>query len=363
MHQKEQSQTKPKWVKMSNVDFYGFGLNLFDFIDTVVPPTVIFILGGLALLGMVLFHLRRRRYKSATIKFSDIRIVKRARATSRQRYRSVLVLLRLIAVAAFIVAFARPRSGTEVTEVSAEGIDIMIALDVSSSMQAEDFKPNNRLFVAKEEIKKFIGRRINDRIGLVVFARNSFTQCPLTIDYGVLLNFIDQVGFGLLEDGTAIGMAIANGVNRLRDSKAKSKIMILLTDGDNNSGEIDPLTAANLAAAFDIKIYTIAAGKPGNAMFPVDDPLFGRRYVYRPTNIDEESLKQIAERTSGKYFRARSGEELEEIYTIIDQLEKTDIEISAHIQYRELFHLFTYFGLLLLVLEMVLANTYFKKLP
>ena len=348
---------------MSNFDFYGFGINLFDIIDTVIPPYVIFIVGGLILLGMLLFHLRKRRFKSATIKFSDIKIVKRARSTSRQKLRFMLVVFRLLAIAAFIVAFARPRSGTEVTEINAEGIDIMIALDVSTSMLAEDFKPNNRLFVAKEEIKKFIERRVNDRIGLVVFARNSFTQCPLTIDYGVLLNFVDQVDIGILEDGTAIGMAIANGVNRLRESKAKSKIMILLTDGDNNSGEIDPLTAANLASTFDIKIYTIAAGKPGNAMYPYDDALFGRRYVYRPTNIDEESLKQIAERTDGKYFRARSGEELEEIYGIIDQLEKSDIEISTHIQYRELFHLFAYAGLLLLILEMILANTYFRKLP
>jgi Ca-activated chloride channel family protein len=239
----------------------------------------------------------------------------------------------------------------------------MMALDVSSSMQAEDFKPHNRLYVAKEEIKKFVENRINDRIGLVVFARYSYTQCPLTTDYGVLLNFIDQVDFGAVEDGTAIGMAIANAVNRLRESESKSKIIILLTDGDNNSGEIDPLTAANLAKAMDVKIYTIAAGKPGNAMYPYQDPLFGKRYVYQPTNIDEKTLKDIAERTDGKYFRARSGEELEEIYNVIDDLEKTEVKIASHIQYKELFHYFTYLGLFLLVLEILLANTYFKKLP
>ena len=263
----------------------------------------------------------------------------------------------------FVVAFARPRSGTEYKEVTSEGIDIMLALDVSSSMQAEDFKPHNRLYVAKEEIKKFINRRVNDRIGLVVFARYSFTQCPLTTDYGVLLNFVDQVDFGLVEDGTAIGMAIANAVNRLRDSDSESKIIILLTDGDNNAGEIDPITAANLAEALDIKIYTIGAGKPGNAMYPYQDPIFGKRYVYQPTKIDEKSLKEIAKRTNGKYFRARSGEELEEIYSIIDDMEKTEVKIASHVQYKELFQYFAYSGLFLLMLELILANTYFRKLP
>ena len=187
--------------------------------------------------------------------------------------------MRLAAIALFIVAFARPRSGTEYQEITSEGVDIMLLLDVSSSMQGEDFKPNNRLFVAKEEIKKFIERRLNDRIGLVVFARYAYTQCPLTTDYGVLLNFVDQVDFGLVEDGTAIGMAIATAVNRLRESESESKIIVLLTDGDNNAGEIDPITAASLATTFDIKIYTIGVGKPGNVMFPYQDPIFGKRYV------------------------------------------------------------------------------------
>jgi len=348
---------------MSKIEFSGFSFNIFDVIDTTIPAYVIFGAGLLIIAGMIYYYIKHRRFKSATIKYSDIRIVKRAARTSRQRYRFLLLVLRILAVGLFIVAFARPRSGTEYQEVTSEGIDIMLALDVSSSMQAEDFKPHNRLYVAKEEVKKFINRRINDRIGLVVFARYSYTQCPLTTDYGVLLNFVDQVNFGLVEDGTAIGMAVANGINRLRESEAKSKIMILLTDGDNNAGEIDPLTAANLASAMDIKIYTIAAGKPGNAMYPYNDPLFGKRYVYQPTRIDEKTLKEMARITDGKYFRARSGEELEEIYGLIDEMERTEVKIASHVQYRELFQYFTYLGFIFLVLEMVLANTYFKKLP
>ncbi len=348
---------------MNNLEFYGLGLNFFDMVDAKVPPLVIFIIGGIVLALMTLYHLKYQRYRSATVKYSDIRIVARASRSKRQKFRSVLILFRLIAVALFIVAFARPRSGTEIREVTSEGIDIMIALDVSSSMQAEDFKPHNRLYVSKEEIKKFVEKRVNDRIGLVVFARHSFTQCPLTVDYDVLLNFVDQVDFGMIDDGTAIGMAIANGVNRLRESETKSKIMVLLTDGDNNAGEIDPITAASLAAAFDIKIYTIGAGKSGNAMYPYQDPIFGKRYVYQPTNIDETALKAIAEKTGGKYFRARSEKELEEIYTLIDDMEKTEIQISAHMQYQELFHHFALAGLLLLLLELLLANTIFRKLP
>ncbi len=348
---------------MGSIEFFGFNISLFDFINITVPAAVIFAVGALVIALMIWYYLTRRRFRTAAVKYSDIRIVSRAARTGRQRFRFILPVLRILAVLLFVVAFARPRSGTEVREVTSEGVDIMMALDVSSSMQAEDFKPHNRLYVAKEEMKKFINKRINDRIGLVVFARYSFTQCPLTVDYGVLLRFIDQVNFGVIEDGTAIGMAIANGVNRLRESDAKSKIMILLTDGENNAGEIDPLTAASLAAAFDIKIYTIGVGKTGNAMFPVDDPIFGKRYIYQPTRINEESLTEIAEATGGKYFRARSGEELEEIYSIIDRMEKTEIKVSAHKQYRELFHYFVYAGLLALALEMVLAGSLFRKLP
>ena len=343
-------------------EFSGLKFSIFE-LNIHIPAMVIFIAGAVAVLLMIYWHNYRKRFKSAAIKYSDIRIVKRAARSSRQRYRFILTGLRVLAVVLFVIALSRPRSGTEFKETTSEGVDIMLCLDVSSSMQAEDFKPNNRLHVAKEEIKKFISNRINDRIGLVVFARYSFTQCPLTTDYGVLLNFVDQVDFGQVEDGTAIGMAIANAVNRLRESTSKSKIVILLTDGDNNAGEIDPLTAANLAKAMDVKIYTIAAGKPGNAMYPVNDAFFGKRYVYQPTKIDEKTLKKIAETTEGKYFRARSGEELEEIYTIIDDMEKTEIINEFHVQYTELFHYFAYLGLLLLMLEILLGFTYFKKLP
>jgi len=348
---------------MSSIQFFGLGFNFFEMVDITIPPLVIFALGVLVVAAMIWHYLKRGRFRSAAVKFSDVRIVSRATRSHRRRWRTILPILRVAAVILLIVALARPRSGTEVREISSKGVDIMLALDVSSSMQAEDFKPNNRLYVAKEELKKFVAKRINDRIGLVVFARYSFTQCPLTVDYDVLLRYVDQVDFGVIEDGTAIGMALANAVNRLRESDAKSKIIVLLTDGENNAGEIDPLTAANLATAFNIKIYTIGAGRPGNAMFPVDDPLFGKRYVYQPTRINEASLQEIAKITGGKYFRARSEQELNEIYSLIDSMEKTEIEVSASIQYKELFHYFTLAGLILLAVEVVLGNSVFRKLP
>jgi Ca-activated chloride channel family protein len=200
-------------------------------------------------------------------------------------------------------------------------------------------------------------------MGLVVFSQTSFTQCPPTLDYGVLLNFLDQVKFGMVQDGTAIGMALANCVNRLRESTTKSKVIILLTDGINNAGQIDPLTAASLAKTMGIKIYTIGVGKPGNAMYPVDDPIFGKRYVYLPNEIDEDVLREIAAKTGGKYFRARSEKELEAIYSEIDQLEKTKIKVSQYVQYKELFPPFVYLGLGFLLLEILLGQSFFRKIP
>ncbi|PKK84801.1 MAG: aerotolerance regulator BatA [candidate division Zixibacteria bacterium HGW-Zixibacteria-1] len=342
--------------------FAGFHITLFEQ-DIYIPALVIFAVCATIIALMIYFNLKKRRYHSASIKYSDLKIVKRSVRTGRQKLRFILPILRILALVLFVVAFARPQAGTENREVSSEGIDIMLALDVSGSMKAEDFKPHNRLYVAKEEIKKFVQKRTSDRIGLVIFSQSSFTQCPLTLDYGILLNFLDQVKFGMIKDGTAIGMALANCVNRLRESPSKSKVIILLTDGVNNAGQIDPLTAATIAKTMNVKIYTIGAGKPGNAMYPVDDPIFGKRYIYMPNEIDEETLQQIAQKTGGKYFRARSEKELEDIYSEIDSMEKTEIKVSEYVQYRELFSMFVMFGFGLLVLEMFLSQTVFRKIP
>jgi Ca-activated chloride channel family protein len=342
--------------------FAGFHITLFER-ELALPAQLIFLLCIAVTALIIYYYLKKRRRRSASVKYSDLKIVRRSAGSGRQKFRFLLTAFRIIAITSLVVAFARPQSGTESREVSARAIDIMLALDVSGSMKAEDFKPLNRLHVAKEEIKRFVKKRTNDRIGLVIFSQSSFTQCPLTLDYGVLLNFLEQVRFGMIQDGTAIGMALANCVNRLRESPSKSKVIILLTDGVNNAGEIDPLTAAGIAKTMAVKIYAIGVGKPGNAMYPVDDPIFGKRYVYLPNEIDEESLREIASKTGGRYFRARSEKELEEIYDEIDQLEKTEIKVSEYVQYRELFPFFVYLGLGFLILEMVLGQTIFRKIP
>ncbi len=342
--------------------FAGFNVTLFDQ-NLAISPYIILAVGLALAIAMIVYRIRTGRFKSATIKYSDLKIVKRSAKTGRSRFRFLLTVFRVAALLLLFLAFARPQAGTENREVTSEGIDIMLALDVSGSMKAEDFKPLNRLYVAKEEIKKFVEKRVSDRIGLVVFSAASFTQCPLTLDYGVLLNFLDQVKFGMIKHGTAIGMALANCINRLRESPSKSKVIVLLTDGVNNAGQIDPLTASTIAKTMNVKIYTIGVGKPGNAMYPVDDPIFGKRYVYLPNEIDEKTLREIAEKTGGKYFRARSEEELEEIYTEIDQLEKTEVKVKEYTQYRELFPDFVFVGLALLVLEIFLGQTVFRKIP
>ena len=342
--------------------FAGFNMTLFER-EIAISSWTIFVAVAALIALMIVYQLLRRRAKSASIRYSDLKIIKRSAKTGRARFRFLLSVMRILALALLAVALARPQAGTENREVSSEGIDIMLALDISGSMRAEDFKPYNRLYVAKEEIKKFVSKRISDRMGLVVFSQTSFTQCPLTLDYGVLLNFLDQVKFGMVQDGTAIGMALANCVNRLRESTTKSKVIILLTDGINNAGQIDPLTAATLAKTMGIKIYTIGVGKPGNAMYPVDDPIFGKRYVYLPNEIDEDVLREIAAKTGGKYFRARSEKELEAIYSEIDQLEKTKIKVSQYVQYKELFPPFAYLGLGFLLLEILLGQSFFRKIP
>ena len=323
----------------------------------------IFLVFILVALGLVVYYFKFKRAKAASIRYSDINLVRRVKSTFRLKERHILPFLRALAIVLLAFALARPQSGRKGQEISSEGIDIMLVLDISGSMRAEDFKPHNRLYVAKQVIKEFIEGRQNDRIGLVVFSRQSFTQCPLTLDYGVLYSFLDKVDFGMIEDGTAIGLAIANAVNRLRVSDAKSKIVILLSDGRNNAGEIDPITAAQAAKAMNIKIYTIGAGKPGNAPYPVDDPIFGRRYIYIENEIDEATLQQIAQITGGEYFRAEDEKALARIYRQISQMEQTKIKVKEYLQYNELFSKYALAGLLLLMVEVVLENTRYRKLP
>ena len=310
------------------------------------------------------WYWKSRGKSSGNIRFSDIHVIKKVGKTAKQRLRHGLFLLRLIFISLIIFAFARPQSGSKMRETTTEGVDIILALDVSSSMLAEDFKPKNRLEAAKKVAEEFIQGRQDDRLGLVIFAGESFTQCPLTLDYGVLMTLLREIKVADRDwDGTAIGMGIVNAVNRLRDSKAKRKVIILLTGGVNNRGEVDPITASHIASAINVKIYTIGAGSRGTALYPVDDPLLGKRFVPMPVEIDEEVLKKIAVNTKGRYFRATDSEKLSQIYAEIGELEKTKIEVKEFTRYDEYFHYFLYTGLCFFLLEIVLTSTVFRKLP
>jgi len=318
----------------------------------------------LVILPLLIYWFFRRGYsRGGSIKFPNLDVVKRVNTKRAKRAKAFLFIIRIIAIILVILAVAGPQSGSQEEEVITEGIDIILAMDVSTSMRAEDFKPKNRLQAAKVVAEDFIKGRTNDRIGMVVFAGNSFTQCPLTLDYSIVLKFLSEIETGMIEDGTAIGMAIGNCVNRLRDSKAKSKVVVLLTDGRNNRGEFDPITASHIAETFDIKIYTIGAGKIGEALYPIDDPIFGKRYVRMPVEIDEDLLKKIAGITKGKFFRATDEEKLEQIYKEISDMEKTEIKVKQYTRYSEKFAYFLNPAVLLILLEMFLANTVFRKVP
>ena len=313
---------------------------------------------------LIYWYIRRHTKASGTMRFSNLGNIKNIRSTPSKKYRHVLFLFRLVAIILLIIAFARPQSGTKEEQIITEGIDIIMAMDISSSMLAEDLaRHKNRLDVTKEVAGQFISERTNDRIGMVVFAAKSYTQCPLTLDYGILLKFLQEIHIGMIEDGTAIGMVVANCVNRLRSSKAKSKVVILLTDGRNNRGELDPATAAQLAKTMKVRIYTIGAGKHGEALYPIDDPFLGKRYVPMKVDIDEDVLKKIASTTGGRYFRATDKNSLQKIYQEIGELEKTKIEVKEFTRYSELFVNFLFAALGLLLLEIILANTRFRKIP
>ncbi len=325
-------------------------------------PEYLVLLAALPLIAI--YYWRRRAQMSGQIKYASLLHLKKLPGTLRQVFSQQLYVLRLLILGLLILGLARPQSGARQEEVITEGIDIMLVLDVSTSMLAEDFKPNNRLGAAKVVADEFINGRRNDPIGLVVFAREAFTQCPLTLDYGVLQDILGKTTVATEAwDGTAIGNGLATAAARLKDSHAKSKVIILLTDGENNAGEVDPVTAAQVAQTFDIRVYTIGAGTRGTAMYPFSHPLFGKQYKPIPVEIDEDLLTRIADITGGQYFRATNTEKLRDIYKQIDSLEKTKIEVKEYTKYTELYIYYAGLGLILLVLEILLRNTYLRKLP
>jgi Ca-activated chloride channel family protein len=326
---------------------------------TFAYPWVLYVL--LIIPVMITWYIFRGMKVQSSVKYSSVNIFKDIPSTLREKLRHIPFAVRLLAIGLLIVALARPQSFNSGENVTTEGIDIAMVLDISGSMLAEDLKPN-RLEAAKNVIDNFIEGRISDRIGLVVFSRDAFTQCPLTIDYSVLRNLLLQIHSGMIEDGTAIGNAIANGINRLKDSDAKSKIIILLTDGVNNSGEVDPISAAEMAKTFGIRVYTIGVGTRGEAPYPVQTP-FGVRYQMMPVEIDEAVLQKISDITDGQYFRATNNQALKEIYDKIDKLEKTKIEITSYKNASERYHSWLWGGMILLLVELGLSKTILRKLP
>ncbi|MEP0821636.1 MAG: VWA domain-containing protein [Ignavibacterium sp.] len=327
--------------------------------DTFANPEFLWLLLLVPAAGIVWW--RRKRRMITSIRFPTVDDFQAVPRTLRERIRHVPLALRLAVTAVLIIALARPQSVSSTENVSTEGIDIVLVLDISGSMLAEDFSPN-RLVAAKQVAEDFIAGRTNDRIGLVIFSAESFTQCPLTTDYPVLTNLLREVKNGMIADGTAIGLALANAVNRLKDSKAESKVIILLTDGVNNRGEIDPLTAAKIAATFGIRTYTVGVGARGTAPYPVQTP-FGVRRQMVPVDLDEKTLETVASMTGGKYFRATDNAKLASIYREIDQLEKTKIEVMAYRRTTDLFPGWLTLGMILLGLELILAHFVVRKAP
>lgn len=290
----------------------------------------------LLLLLPVAWLVWRRHRSPAAILFSRVDVLVRGPSYGRWTARLMLAA-RIIAILGTALALARPRAGARVEQVNGDGISIMLAIDLSSSMLSEDFQPQNRIEVAKDRVKQFINGRTADQIGLVSFSGEALTQVPLTVDYPVLLAAVDNLQSGQLEDGTAIGTAIATAANRLRNAPGRSKVLILLTDGVNNRGTIDPRTAAQAAAALGIRIYTIGVGTEGMAPVPVGRGVFGLRYELRPVELDEPLLESIAQSSGGRYFRARDGQALQRIYQQIDQLERSPVRAKRYVRYRELY--------------------------
>jgi len=322
-------------------------------------PEYLFLL--LLLIPVLFWYIKEMHKSDASLQISSHQNLAKFPKSKKIKLRHIPFVLRVLSIVFIIMALARPQASNSWRTENTEGIDIMMALDLSGTMLAEDLKPN-RIEAAKTVATEFILSRPNDNIGLVVFAGESFTQCPLTNDHAVLINLFNAVNFGLIEDGTAIGLGLANAVNRIKDSKAKSKVIILLTDGSNNRGDIAPITAAEIAKTFGIRVYAIGVGSHGMVNMPVQTPI-GIQYQQMQSEFDEKSLQEIATMTGGKYFRATDNSKLRRIYQEIDQLEKTKISVREYSKKKEQFFLFSLLAFVFLISEVLLRNTILRKIP
>lgn len=323
-------------------------------------PTYLYLL--LLLIPMIAWYIRKLRHTQPSLQVSSSQAFDTPKASSYKVYlRHAPFVLRVLAVATLIIVLARPQSTDSWQNSSTEGIDIMLAMDISTSMLAEDLKPN-RLEAAKDVAASFINGRRYDNIGLVVFAGESFTQCPLTTDHAVLLNLFKDIQCGMIEDGTAIGLGLANSVSRIKDSQAKSKVIVLLTDGVNNRGEIAPVTAAEIAKTFGIRVYTIGIGTTGEAPYPFRTA-FGVQYQNVPVEIDEPTMKQISTTTGGQYFRATDNNTLKNIFEEIDQMEKTKLQVTEFSKKQEKYKFWAVLVLCLLLFEVLLRRTLLRNIP
>ena len=326
---------------------------------TFLHPYFFYLL--LLLIPLTGWYIWKQRELNASLQISSLKGFSKIRKSRKTYLRHVPFGLRCLTFIFLTIALARPQSTDSLRNVTTEGIDIIVSLDVSGSMLAMDFEPN-RLEAAKDVATDFISGRPNDKMGLVIFAAESFTQCPLTIDHAVLTNLTRDVQTGILQDGTAIGLGLSTAVSRIKDSDAKSKVIILLTDGVNNRGEIHPLTAAEIAKSFGIRVYTIGVGSHGTAPYPVNT-VFGQQVQDMEVKIDEDMLREIANTTGGQYFRATDKEKLRAIYEEIDQMEKTKIEVKEYSKRTEEFIPFALLALAFLLMEILLRNTILRNLP
>ena len=333
-------------------------MNFLDFRHITFAHPQYFIL--LLLIPLFIYWLRKNKNNKPAFTISSLKGFQNSSVSIIQKWAPVLNALRILSVFFLIIALARPQNSNVNETVNSEGLDIVMSMDVSGSMLAEDFKPN-RIEAAKKVANEFVLNRPTDRIGLVIFSGESFTQCPLTTDQNILREQLNSIRSGLLEDGTAIGMGLATAVERLRNSKAKSKIIILLTDGVNNAGLIDPITALEIAKTYKIRVYTIGVGTEGTAPYPAQDAFGNMVMQQMPVQIDEALMQKISTETGGKYYRAKDNNSLSKVYKDIDQLEKTKIEINSFKHYAELFFPYALIGLMSLFLEIALRFTLFRR--